>query len=149
MKRDAARGTEVIVTLWSGLLRETVLVVNSQAAERAALSDFFTHANCSVLVAASSEQALEICRSFEGAIHILVIGIDGETNSGWGLAEKASRLRPGLIVLFLSSEALNQDGGDTFAKRPLSPPHIAFDNKALMEITSALGARARAACLRN
>lgn len=101
-----------------GYLQDTALIVNAQATEREALRRYFTGADYHVLAADNSEDALALCRNYEGAIHLLVTDIEAGAASGWKLAESAARIRPGLVVLFLSAEALAQNASGFIPRRP-------------------------------
>lgn len=108
----------------AGYLQETALIVNAQPGEREALRRYFAGADYHVLAANSSEDALAVCRDYEGAIHLLVTDIESGAASGWKLAESAARIRPGLVVLFLSAEALAQNANGSI---PRKPPAMLFE----------------------
>jgi DNA-binding NtrC family response regulator len=105
---------------WPGYLRETALIVNSQSKEREALQRFFAEANYHVLTSSTNEEAMELCRNYTGAIHVLVADDDKAECSGWTLAEAAAKVRPGLLVLFLSAESLKNNSSPAIPKKPAS-----------------------------
>lgn len=98
--------------------KETALIVNPDLHGREALQHYFDDANYRVLMAGTADEALDLCRNYEGAIHILVADIDIPAISSWQLAETATEVRPGLIVLFLSAAALDKDHPIRPRKRP-------------------------------
>jgi DNA-binding response OmpR family regulator len=85
-------------------LQETALLVNANRRDRDDLQNFLVGADYHVLAAASAAEGLELCRHFEGAIHLLVMGSNLPGDCGWTLAENATRVRPGIVVLFLTPE---------------------------------------------
>jgi DNA-binding NtrC family response regulator len=110
--------------------QDTALLVNSQQQQRKAIEHFLSNADYHVLCADTSEQAVELCRSYRGAIHLLVTDLELGGASGWDLAETAARMRPGLVVLFLSNEA------PAVRERKIAP-------EVLLQFTHALGIKAR------
>jgi CheY-like chemotaxis protein len=120
------------ISAWpqAGRGQETALLVNSQQQQREAIEHFLSNADYHVLCADTSEQAVELCRSYRGAIHLLVTDLELGGASGWDLAETAARMRPGLIVLFLSNEMTG------VRERKIEP-------EVLLEFTHALGIKAR------
>ncbi len=84
--------------------QETALIVNPQPTRQGALQRFFSAADYHVLTTSTSDEAIELCRNYDGTIHILVTDVDGDGACGWTLAEAAAKVRPGLMVLFLSAE---------------------------------------------
>jgi CheY-like chemotaxis protein len=57
-----------------------------------------------VLATASVGEALELCRYYENSIQLLVTAANSPGDSGWTLAEAATKIRPGIVVLFLSPQ---------------------------------------------
>ncbi len=130
----------VSLELQPGYLQETALIVNPRARHRAALQRYFAGADYHVLATRTTDEALALCRNYEGAIHILVTDVELSGASGWKLAESAAKIRPGLIVLFLSPESLGNDGANFVPKKPPS---------MLFEVTQALSRKAQAQTRRN
>ena len=128
----------------------TALIVNSQSSEREALQRFFAEADYYVLTSSTSEEAMELCRNYTGAIHLLVTDEDRGKSSGWTLAEAAAKVRPGLVVLFVSAESLNNSSSELIPKKPASSalPNV-FTPRMLMGITHALSHRSQAQKWRN
>jgi DNA-binding NtrC family response regulator len=133
-----------------GYLQETALIVNSQSSEREALQRFFAEADYHVLTTSTNEEAMELCRNYTGAIHLLVTDEDRGESSGWTLAEAAAKVRPGLLVLFLSAESLKNSSSELIPKKPPSSasPNV-FTPRMLMGITQVLSHRSQAQKWRN
>lgn len=117
-------------------VQDTALIVDSRRHEREAMEHFLSAADYHVLSANDREEAMELCRNYEGAIHLLVTDVDSAGASGWELAETAARMRPGLVVLFVSKESM----GDGEARRALD---ARLTPRVLAEVTQALARKAR------
>ncbi len=85
----------------------TALIVNPEPLQREALKRFFAAADYHVLTSSTSDEAIELCRK-DGNIHVLVTDLEADEASGWTLAESAAKVRPGLMVLFVSAGTLEQ-----------------------------------------
>ena len=122
--------------------QETALIVNPQSREREALERFFSEADYHVLTSSSNEEAMELCRNYTGAIHLLVTDEAVAQSSGWTLAEAAAKVRPGLLVLFLSAESIKGDSIEEIPKKPVGSelPNL-FTPRMLMGITQTLSHR--------
>jgi len=123
--------------LRTGCARETALIVNFARQEREAVESFLSNAAYHVLTANSGDEAMELCRNYEGAIHLLVTDIEVAGVSGWDLAESAARIRPGLIVLFLSKDTMS--GAADMQARAKAPVYT----EVLLQVTQALARRAQ------
>jgi len=100
------------------------------------MKNFLSDADYHVLSANSSDEAMELCRNYEGAIHLLVADVEQASPSGWDLAETAARIRPGLIVLFLSKDTVERGEMPRGLKEPFHP-------KVLLQVTQALARKAQ------
>src|SRR5437868_7708920 len=85
-------------------MRSTALVVNLHKSEL--LQHFLIQAGYQVLLSETSDEALELCREYKGRIHLLVSNADVPGGSVWELAERATMLRPGIVILHLSGSLL-------------------------------------------
>ena len=81
-----------------------------------------------VLEADSAPEALEVSRTFEGAINLLIVDHYLKTMTGGQLAEQMKKFRPQLKVLHTSGdlrEKLEQEGGlipgAAFLAKPFLP----------------------------
>ena len=86
----------------SGRGSETILLVEDEPAVRALARRFLSAAGYKVLVAASGGDALLICEKHQGPIDLLLTDVVMPQMSGRELAERLSRVRPGLLVLYMS-----------------------------------------------
>ena len=125
--------------------QETALILSARASEREVLQRFFTAANYHVLSTRTRAEAIELCRNYEGAIHLLVTDLDGEDSLGWTLAETATTIRPGLLVLFLSSDGVST----SLPKRIVGRMPQALTSGLIAEVTQALTQKTRLAKRRN
>lgn len=82
-------------------MHNTALVVNLHQPERDVLQNFLVQAGYRVLPTKTSDEALALCRDYKRTIHLLVTDADLHGTSGWELAERASALRPGIVILYL------------------------------------------------
>ena len=94
------------------------MIVHPKQEDREALRRFFSEADYNVLVTGTEQEAMELCRDYENAIHVLVTDVVLPGASGWKLAETASKVRPGLLVLFLSAACVASTPAETLQKKP-------------------------------
>lgn len=119
--------------------QQTALVVNPQTSEQKTLTDFLSGANYKVLTAKTSDEAIDLCRRYEGGIDLLITDLQAPGISGWELAETASNVQPGIVVLFLSPESTNGEaqyvpGGTAGANiDPFSPDVLVRITRTLSE----------------
>jgi DNA-binding NtrC family response regulator len=118
--------------------QDTALIVHPKQKEREALQRFFSDSDYHVLVTRTGTDAIELCRAYEGAIHILVTDVDLPGTSGWKLAEAAAKVRPGLLVLFLSATGLAGRSIESIPKKPVSSAGSKPVTPPLLEVTRAL-----------
>ena len=116
--------------------RDTALIVRFRRHEREAMEHFLSNADYHVLSANSDDEAMELCRNYEGAIHLLVADVEQATASSWELAERAAKIRPGLIVLFVSKDTMVTADQRPALKAPFSP-------QVLLQMTQALARKAQ------
>lgn len=100
------------------------------------MENFLSDADYHVLSANSDDEAMELCRSYRGAIHLLVTDVEEAADASWELAETAARIRPGLIVLFLSKDTMMTADQRLAIKAPFSP-------QVLLQMTQALARKAQ------
>ncbi|GAB1694662.1 response regulator [Krasilnikovia sp. M28-CT-15] len=80
----------------------TVLVVDDEEDLRDIMRRMLERRGFHALIAGNSEQALEICRSQENDIDILVTDLGLPGVSGGELAHAAAELRPSMAVVYVS-----------------------------------------------
>lgn len=66
------------------------------------MANFLTDADYHVLCAEDRDEAMDLCRNYHGAIDLLVTDVELGCASGWELAQTAAKIRPGLMVMFVS-----------------------------------------------
>ncbi len=81
---------------------ETVLVVEDEEAIRSITSRILGMSGYAVLTAATADEALLLCESRQGEIHLLLTDVVMPQMGGRGLAERVSALRRGIKVLYMS-----------------------------------------------
>ena len=81
---------------------ETVLLVEDENALRALLRELLESLGYHVLEAGQGAEALRVAREYRGPIHLLLSDLVMPQMTGRELAERLSRLRPDLKVLFMS-----------------------------------------------
>jgi CheY-like chemotaxis protein len=79
----------------------TALLVNVHKPDQDTLQHLLVQAGYDVLRSKSGEEALELCRDYKRRIHLLVTRTNMPGSSGWELAEHATALRPGIVILYL------------------------------------------------
>ena len=82
--------------------RPTVLVVDDEEDLRDIMRRMLERRGFATLVAADSEQAIEVCRDFDGEIDVLVTDLGLPGASGGELSRAATATRPGLGVIYIS-----------------------------------------------
>jgi CheY-like chemotaxis protein len=94
---------------------ETILLTEDEATVRTLVRRLLHTAGYRVLTAASPEAALQICRTYDGSIDLLLTDVVMPQMSGTMLAREARQLRPSMSVLFMSGysgPALSAHGVD-------------------------------------
>jgi CheY-like chemotaxis protein len=120
-------------------VHNTALLVNSHESERDQLRRFLVQAGYSVLPTETSDEALALCRDHKQKIHLLVTDADLPSASAWELAERATALRPGIVVLYLSGSSLFTGTGQFLGPTSSIPGTEAFRNaNILRDVTQAL-----------
>jgi two-component system cell cycle sensor histidine kinase/response regulator CckA len=84
---------------------ETVLVVDNEEALLELTSNLLARSGYKVLSAHDGIEAIEMARSFDGTIHLLLTDITMPKMSGPALARHMIDLRPGIRVLLMTGQA--------------------------------------------
>jgi two-component system, cell cycle sensor histidine kinase and response regulator CckA len=107
---------------------ETILLVEDEEALRNLTREILEAEGYVVLEAASGHAALEVARSFGGAIHLLLTDVVMPGMSGRALADALTEARPETRVLYMSGytgDAIVHHGvldeGLAFLQKPVSP----------------------------
>jgi two-component system, cell cycle sensor histidine kinase and response regulator CckA len=103
---------------------ETVLLVEDDALVRQVTRQLLEMSGFRVLAAEDSEEALRICREFEGSIELLLTDVVMPGGSGRELAESAHGIRPQMKLLYTSGYT-----DDAILRHGLLASGIAFLHK--------------------
>jgi two-component system cell cycle sensor histidine kinase/response regulator CckA len=112
---------------------EVILLVEDEDVFRKFACAYLKSEGYRVLEASNGEDAMEICRTYGGPIHVLITDLVMPGLGGVELARAAQKLRPALAVIFVSGypdRTLNV-GRRIFVQKPFS-----FDvlNRALRSL---------------
>jgi CheY-like chemotaxis protein len=111
---------------------ETVLVVEDEEIVRELVCEVLEHQGYNVICAADGIEALTVAGDFDGDIHLLVTDVIMPHMNGHELASKLCRLRPEMMVLYVSGYSDNEigDHGDLdprheLLQKPFTPQTLA------------------------
>jgi len=107
---------------------ETILVVEDEAALRAVARRIFVRNGYHVITAASGPEAIEIVRTYQGDIHLLVTGVVMPHMLGKEVAEQIRALKPTIEVLFTSGYARG-----VLTSQDMLDPHVILVGKPFTE----------------
>ena len=124
----AARGTE------------TILLVEDEESVRVLLLEILESEGYTVLVASDGQEALRMCREYEGAVNLLVTDVVMPGMSGRQLVEQMAKSRPEMKVLYMSGytdDAIVRHGmletGMAFLQKPFTPDAAARKVREVLE----------------
>lgn len=108
--------------------RHVLMIVDDQKQLRMTLREILNMKGFKVLVSATGEDALRICRRFTRRIDMLITDVQLPRLSGFDLAELATYTRPDMPVLFMSGGLDEQDpavqkrlgSGRSFLQKPFN-----------------------------
>ena len=137
----AAEEEELVLTLPTTLTgAETVLVVEDEREVREFAVTVLTGFGYHVLEAASPHEALMLCQSESGDIHLMLTDVVMPQMSGRQLAESIRSLRPRTRILYMSGYTDNVivhhgilDAGTPFIQKPFSPGALASRVRMVLE----------------
>jgi len=122
---------------------ETILVAEDDPGVREITISMLKGKGYQTIAASDGEEAVEICRQYEGPIHLLLTDVIMRRMAGGRLAELAVRIRPELTVLFMSgytADIINRQGLGAaihLIEKPFSPEQLLAKVQELLQ-----GARA-------
>lgn len=105
---------------------ETILLVEDEAALRAANHEFLESKGYRVLEAANGLEALEMCRRYDGPIHVLLTNMIMPGLGGEETARAVTHVHPNLRVVYMSGLAESSQGrrspdaSSAFLEKPFS-----------------------------
>jgi two-component system cell cycle sensor histidine kinase/response regulator CckA len=119
---------------------ETILLVEDEDNVRKPLAQILTARGYAVLEAANADQAIEICQSHPGPIHLMITDILMGAVSGVELADQVAYRRPEMKVLFATgypaglADRPSLAGGDIpLLKKPFSGRTLAAKVREVLE----------------
>jgi CheY-like chemotaxis protein len=118
---------------------ETILLVEDEALVRSLAKRILEVNGYRVFEASNGEEALRLCRQYEGRIDLMITDIEMPLVSGRELAERVAPLEPGMRVLFVSGrkdEAVLRHGvlsaGVPFLEKPYTPSSLLHKMKEVL-----------------
>lgn len=81
---------------------ETILLVDDNEGVRSVVRRFLQKSGYSVLEATSADEALQLCRQYQGSIHLLLVDIMMPEMVGTQLVERLQLIRPESRVIYMS-----------------------------------------------
>jgi len=118
--------------------KETILLVDDEAAVRSIVLRILKRASYHVLEAESGEAALEIADAHAGPIHLVITDMFMPGLRGPEVVQRLAPTRPGLRALFMSGYA-DQDArtgvpaGANFLNKPFSGKELAAAVEAVLK----------------
>ena len=126
---------------------ETILIVEADAQLRTLTGTILRSRGYVALDAATPAEALQICESHAGKIHLLLTDVVMPKKCGPQLAERVAALRPGIRILFMSGytdDAIVAHGvlesGVAFIQKPITPDAIATKVREVLRAKQRSGA---------
>jgi CheY-like chemotaxis protein len=126
---------------------ETVLVVEDEPVVRNLVHRVLRRLGYVVLEAENSDAALEVCRSYQKQIHLMVTDIIMPGSmSGWDLADRLAETRSDMRVLFMSGyvngvlkDQEKIDVDSSFLQKPFTPDALAQKVRDLLNTVESEG----------
>ncbi len=119
---------------------ETVLLVEDEEIVRKITSTILRENGYSVMEASDGEEALEIARSYQAAIHLMLTDVVMPRMSGQELAYRMKQVRPETKVLYISGYTSDTivhhgtlDPGLAFLQKPFTPVGLALKVRHVLE----------------
>jgi len=97
-------------------LSKTVLLVDDLDILRKMVRDFLVSLGMQVLEASNAAEAVHTAESHSGKIDLLLTDVEMPGMSGWHLAPKIARLKPGIRILYMSAGISQQVWNDSKEK---------------------------------
>ncbi len=138
---DSARQTWRPDSPLSG--RETILLVEDEEVVRDLARRVLAQSGYTVLQARHGQEALQVCKDYEGTIHLLVTDVVMPGGmSGRQLAEQLIALRPEMKIMYISGYTGNAiahhgvlDSGTAFLQKPFSPAELTKKVREVLDLS--------------
>jgi signal transduction histidine kinase/CheY-like chemotaxis protein len=121
----------------------TILVVDDEAKVRGLVRSILRTQGYTVLEADRGDEALRICRQYQGPIHLLLSDVVMPGLTGAPLSEQVKSLRPELKVLFMSGytdDTISHEGvlrsGYAFIQKPFMPAALIQKVRDVLQASS-------------
>ncbi len=137
--REVAEETGEDTPVRAGAGSETILLVEDEAALRTPMRRGLEKEGYSVIEADSAREALEICKEYEGEIHLMVTDLVMPGMDGLELGKRIAPLRPGMKVLYTSGyseDVIDREGvteADDFLQKPYTPSALGWRIRQLLD----------------
>jgi signal transduction histidine kinase len=119
---------------------ETILLVEDEDVVRRLVAEILDDAGYAVLEASDGASALEVARSHDGPLDLLVTDVVMPGMSGRDVAQAVTPLRPGLQVLYMSGYTDSAivhhgvlDEGTAFLQKPFSSAELTAKVRSLLD----------------
>ena len=119
---------------------ETILIAEDELELRALMRRALARQGYTVLEAGHGAEALDVAAAHSGPIHLLVTDVIMPGVSGTELAERLSRARPGLRVMYISGysdEAIERHGvltpDSVYLQKPVTPDALSHAVRNLLD----------------
>jgi signal transduction histidine kinase len=126
---------------------ETILLVEDEARVRKLIVDVLSSRGYHVVEATRGEEAIRMCREYQGKIDLAVVDVVMPEMSGPGVVKEIAQVCPGIRVLYISGytdEAIVHHGipqsGAAFLQKPFMP------NALVRKVREVLDSRSNSAC---
>jgi two-component system, cell cycle sensor histidine kinase and response regulator CckA len=111
---------------------ETILLVEDEAGVRKLIEAILRHSGYKVLEAPGAEEAIALCNTYHGRIHLLLTDVVMPGMSGREMAERLCKIRTDMRVVYMSGytdDAIVRHGvlntGVAFLPKPFTPESLA------------------------
>jgi len=114
---------------------ETVLLVEDSATVLALVRAFLQNEGYDVLTAGSGEEAMRICREFDGRIGVVLTDMIMPNMGGVELAGRVRATRPEAKILFMSGYAEEEASsiGAPILQKPFTPHALAAKLREILD----------------
>lgn len=101
---------------------QTILIVDDEETVRTVVARSLKKCGYKTLQASDGEEALKVCNSYTGEIHVLLSDIEMQPMNGYELTRKIALLRPETKIVYMSGGVVDHSrclAGADFLQKPL------------------------------